>query len=117
MANSYKNQKLNLTTNSATTLYTVPSGRTAILKSLTANEKSNNATTITVILYDGNPASGGNPFNIYTNKTVSAYETLELLYQPFIGQKLDKKKLQKTKKSIDILIKNAFVKNKLKNIT
>ena len=44
------------------------------------------------------------------------HETLELLYQPFIGQKLDKKKLQKTVKSIDILIKNAFVKNKLKNI-
>tara|TARA_B100001093_G_scaffold197132_2_gene189431 strand:- start:436 stop:3057 length:2622 start_codon:yes stop_codon:yes gene_type:complete len=44
------------------------------------------------------------------------HETLELLYQPFIGQKLDKKKLQKTLKSIDVLIKNAFVKNKLKNI-
>ena len=84
MANSYKNQKLNLTTNSDTTLYTVPSGRTAILKSLSANEKSNNATTITVILYDGNPASGGNPFNIYTNKTVSAYETLELLSKPLV---------------------------------
>ena len=43
------------------------------------------------------------------------HETLELLYQPFVGQKLDKKKLQKALKSIDILIKNAFVKNGLKN--
>tara|TARA_R110001592_G_scaffold141787_1_gene363650 strand:+ start:84 stop:434 length:351 start_codon:yes stop_codon:yes gene_type:complete len=84
MANSYKNQKLNLTTNSATTLYTVPSGRTAILKSLIANEKTNQSTTLSVILYNGNPSGGATAFNIYTNKSLTGYSTTELLDKPLV---------------------------------
>ena len=39
MANIYKNQKLDLTTTAATTLYTVPSNSRAIVKSLLVNDE------------------------------------------------------------------------------
>ena len=81
MANSYKNQKLNLTTNSATTLYTVPSGRTAILKSLIANEKTNQSTTLSVILYNGNPSGGATAFNIYTNYAIPNLITIAVKFR------------------------------------
>ena len=37
MANSFVNKKVDLTTTSATTLYTVPTATTAIVKSISAN--------------------------------------------------------------------------------
>ena len=40
MANIYKNSKLDLTTNSATTLYVVPSNSRAIVKSILVSSDS-----------------------------------------------------------------------------
>ena len=51
MANIYKNAKLDLTTNTVTTLYTCPSNSRAILKSMYVCDDSNNGSTITVKLY------------------------------------------------------------------
>ena len=47
MANVYKNYKIDLTTNAETTLYTVPSETTSILRSIrVCNDDSNNACTL-----------------------------------------------------------------------
>ena len=57
MANIYLNAKKDLTTNSVTTVYTVPSNSRAILKSMYVSEDTGNADTITVKLFAGDPAS------------------------------------------------------------
>jgi len=84
MANIYKNAKLNLSANTATTLYTTPTNNTSIIKSIIINEISNNASTLSLILYDKDPAASGNPFNIYTTKPITALQTLELLDKPLV---------------------------------
>ena len=50
MANTFVNKKKDLTSNSATTLYTVPSATTAVIKSIIVSEDSGNADTITVTI-------------------------------------------------------------------
>ena len=45
MANSFVNKKVDLTSTSATTLYTVPSATTAVIKSILVSEDSGNADT------------------------------------------------------------------------
>ena len=50
MANTFVNKKADLTSTDATTLYTVPSATTAVIKSILVSEDSNNADTITVTL-------------------------------------------------------------------
>ena len=56
MANTFVNKKVDLTTTSATTLYTVPSATTAIIKSILVSEDSGNADTITVTITDTSDA-------------------------------------------------------------
>ena len=46
MANSFVNKKADLTSTSATTLYTVPDASTAIVKSILVSEDSGNSDTI-----------------------------------------------------------------------
>ena len=48
MANIYKNTKLDLTTNTVTTLYTVPSNSRAIIKSLLVSDDSGSGSNLTV---------------------------------------------------------------------
>ena len=50
MANTYKNAKVDLTTTNATTVYTTPTGATAIVKSILMSEDSDNADTITITI-------------------------------------------------------------------
>jgi len=83
MANIYKNAKLNLSANTATTLYSTPAKTQTVVKSIIVNEKTNQASTITLILYNGNPA-GSTGFNIYTTKAISGHQTLELLTEPLV---------------------------------
>ena len=52
MANTFVNKKVDLTSTDATTLYTVPSATTAVVKSILVSEDSNNADTITITLTD-----------------------------------------------------------------
>ena len=81
MANSFVNKKADLTSNSATTLYTVPSFSTAVIKSILVSEDSGNADTITVTL-----TSGAAVFNLFKTKAVGSNTTIELLSQPLIIQ-------------------------------
>ena len=83
MANIYLNAKKDLTTATVTTLYTVPNNSRSIIKSILVNEKTNAATTLTLILYDGDPATA-TAFNLYTTVDITALETKELLAEPLV---------------------------------
>ena len=82
MANSFVNKKVDLTTTSATTLYTVPSATTAIIKSILVSEDSGNADTITVTITDASDAI----FSLFKTKSISANGTTELLSAPLVLQ-------------------------------
>ena len=82
MANTFKNKKVDLTTTSVTTLYTVPSATTAIIKSILVSEDSGNADTITVTITDTSDAV----FSLFKTKTISANGTAELLTAPLVLQ-------------------------------
>ena len=82
MANSFKNKKADLTSNSATTLYTVPSATTAVIKSILVSEDSGNADTITVTITDTSDAV----FSLFKTKAISANATTELLSAPLVLQ-------------------------------
>ena len=80
MANSFVNKKVDLTSTSATTLYTVPSATTAIIKSILVSEDSGNADTITVTITDSDAAV----FSVFKTKSISANGTTELLSGPLV---------------------------------
>ncbi len=82
MANSFVNKKVDLTTTSATTLYTVPDATTAIIKSIIVSEDSGNADTITVTITDTASAV----FSLFKTKAISANATTELLTAPLVLQ-------------------------------
>ena len=56
MSNAFVNKKVDLTSTSATTLYTVPTATTAVIKSIIVSEDSGNADTITVTITDTDSA-------------------------------------------------------------
>ena len=85
MANIYLNAKKDLTTNTVTTVYTVPSNSRAIVKSLLVSSDNASDTTITVDLFDGDPASA-NKFTIFQNKAIAGNATEQLLNEPLIMQ-------------------------------
>ena len=80
MANTFVNKKVDLTSTSATTLYTVPSATTAVIKSILVSEDSGNADTITVTITDTSDAV----FSLFSVKAISASGTSELLSQPLV---------------------------------
>ena len=82
MANSFVNKKVDLTTTSATTLYTVPDATTAIIKSIIVSEDSGNADTITVTITD----TSDDVFSLFKTKAISANATTELLTGPLVLQ-------------------------------
>jgi hypothetical protein len=80
MANSFVNKKVDLTSTSITTLYTVPSATTSVIKSILVSEDSGNSDTITVSLTDTSSAI----FSLFKTKTISANATVELLTAPLV---------------------------------
>jgi len=82
MANNYKNAKVDLTTTNVTTLYTVPSATTTLIKSILVSEDSGNADTITVTITDASAAV----FSLFKVKAIGANTTLELWTQPLTVQ-------------------------------
>ena len=90
MANSFKNKKVDLTTTDLTTLYTVPSATTTVIKSLLVSEDAGSGTTITVTLVD----ASGNIFSLFKTKTISGNATTELLSQPLVMEESEILKVQ-----------------------
>jgi len=80
LANTFVNKKKDLTSTDATTLYTVPSATTAVVKSIIVSEDSGNADTITVTITDTDDAV----FSLFKTKAISANATTELLSAPLV---------------------------------
>jgi len=90
MANSFKNKKVDLTTTDLTTLYTVPTATTTVVKSILVSEDAGSGTTITVTLVDAN----SNIFSLFKTKTISGNATTELLTQPLVMEESEILKVQ-----------------------
>ena len=90
MANSFKNKKVDLTTTDNTTLYTVPSATTTVVKSILVSEDAGSGTTITVTLVDAN----SNVFSLFKTKTISGNTTTELLTNPLVMEESEVLKVQ-----------------------
>ena len=82
MSNAFVNKKVDLTSTSATTIYTVPTATTAVIKSILVSEDSGNADTITVTITDADAAV----FSLFKTKAISANATTELLTAPLVVQ-------------------------------
>ena len=80
MANSFINKKVDLTSTSATTLYTVPNFSTSIIKSILVSDDSGSGDTITVTITD----TSDNVFSLFRTKSISANGTTELLSAPLV---------------------------------
>jgi len=90
MANDFINKKNDLTTTDLTTVYTVPSFKTAVVKSILVSDDSGSGTTITVTLVD----ASSNIFSLFKSKSVSANTTVELLTQPLVMEASEVLKVQ-----------------------
>ena len=90
MANSFINKKVDLTTADLTTLYTVPSAKTAVIKSILVSEDAGSGTTITVTLVD----SSSNIFNLFKDKAIASKATTELLTNPLVMEESEVLKVQ-----------------------
>jgi hypothetical protein len=80
MANSFINKKADLTTTNLTTVYTVPSFKTSVIKSILVSEDAGSGANITVTLVD----ASSNIFSLFKSKTISSNTTVELLTQPLV---------------------------------
>ena len=90
MANTFVNKKVDLTTTSETTLYTVPTATTAIVKSILVSEDSGNADTITVTITD----TSSYVFSLFKTKAIASNATTELLTQPLVMEESEILKVQ-----------------------
>ena len=90
MANSFKNKKVDLTTTDLTTLYTVPTATTTVVKSLIVSEDAGSGSTITITLVN----SSGAIFNLFKDKAIASKATTELLTQPLVMEESEALKVQ-----------------------
>jgi len=90
MANSFINAKADLTTTDLTTLYTVPSFKTSVIKSILVSEDAGSGANITVTLVD----SSSNIFILFKTKAISSNTTTELLTQPLVMEASEILKVQ-----------------------
>ena len=90
MANSFKNKKVDLTTSDLTTLYTVPTATTTVVKSLLVSEDAGSGTTITITLVN----ASGAIFNLFKDKAIASKATTELLTNPLVMEESEILKVQ-----------------------
>jgi len=90
MANSFKNKKVDLTTTDLTTLYTVPTATTTVVKSLLVTEDAGSGSTITITLVN----SSGAIFNLFKDKAIASKASTELLSQPLVMEESEILKVQ-----------------------
>jgi len=80
MTQTYKRSFTDFTTTGNTTLYTVPSTRTAIINGFLLTNDSASSTTVDVTLTDAD----SNVFYIYKSATVAAYAEHQIINNPLI---------------------------------
>ena len=87
---AYINKKVDLTTTDLTTLYTVPSFKSAVVKSLIVSEDAGSGSTITITLVN----ASGAIFNLYKDKAIASKATTELLTNPLVMEESEALKVQ-----------------------
>lgn len=92
MANIYTNVKSDLTTNTNTSIFTVPAATTAIIKSFIVSNDSGSADAIQVEVLN----TTGNVFSLFKSKAVGANTTVDLLTNPLILTENEQIKVQAT---------------------
>ena len=90
MANSFINKKADLTTTDLTILYTTPTAKTAVVKSLLVANDSGSGCNIDVTLVD----ASSNIFTLFKSKTVATNTTTELLTHPLVVEESEIIKVQ-----------------------
>ena len=90
MANSFKNKKVDLTTTDLTTLYTVPTATTTVVKSILVSNDAGSACNITVTLTD----ASSNVFSLFKTKSIASNATTELLTLPLVVEESEILKVQ-----------------------
>jgi len=90
MANSFKNKKVDLTTTDNTTLYSVPTATTTVIKSILVSEDAGSGANLTVTLVD----ASSNIFSLFKTKAISSNTTVELLTQPLVLEESEALKVQ-----------------------
>ena len=90
MANRFINKKIKLTDTNSTTLFTVPTATTTIIRSILVSEYAGSGSSITVTLTD----SSSTVFNLFTSKAIASNATTELLTNPLILQENEILKVQ-----------------------
>ena len=80
MANNFINKKVDLTTTDLTTLYTVPTAKTSVVKSILVSNDAGSGCNIDVTLVD----ASGNIFSLFKTKTIATITTTELLTNPLV---------------------------------
>ena len=73
-----------------TTLYTVPSFKAAVVKSLLVSEDAGSGSTITITLVN----SSGTIFNLFKDKAIGSKATTELLTNPLVIEEGEALKVQ-----------------------
>jgi hypothetical protein len=90
MANSFKNKKVDLTTTDLTTLYTVPTATTTVVKSILVSNYAGSSCNIDITLVD----ASSNIFSLFKTKAVDTNTTTELLTQPLVMEESEILKVQ-----------------------
>ena len=90
MANRFLNKKVYLTTTDLTTLYTVPTATTTVVKSILVSNDAGSSCNIDVTLVD----SSSNIFNLFKTKAVDTNTTTELLTHPLVMEESEILKVQ-----------------------
>ena len=90
MANSFINKKVDLTTTDLTTLYTVPTAKTSVIKSLLVANDAGSGFNIDVTLVD----ASSNIFTLFKTKTIATNTTTELLTHPLVVEESEAIKVQ-----------------------
>ena len=80
MANNYKSAKADLSNTNNTTVYTCPTGATAIVKSILVTEDANTGANISITI----TTSGSAVFNLFKTKAIAGNATVELLTSPIV---------------------------------
>jgi hypothetical protein len=90
MANSFKNKKVDLTTTDLTTLYTVPTATTTVVKSILVSNDAGSSCNLDVTLVD----ASSNIFSLFKTKAVDTNTTTELLTHPLVMEESEILKVQ-----------------------
>ena len=90
MSNSFKNKKVDLTTTDLTTLYTVPTATTTVVKSILVSNDAGSSCNLDVTLVD----ASSNIFSLFKTKAVDTNTTTELLTHPLVMEESEILKVQ-----------------------